>query len=83
VAVSKPRIGKYERVVALDVIARSLKSALDRDIVSWEDYPEVGQYSWERIVEYAEYNSGYHAPTADDLAEAIKVLGARAAKEAS
>jgi hypothetical protein len=61
-------------VVALAVAAEGIRQSIDHDILGWEDYPEIGEDDWNRIVVEAILISVKSRPDADELADALRLL---------
>jgi hypothetical protein len=76
-------ITKEMRIVAQDVIAKCVLQSLANESISWEDYPALGQFDWQRVVSFAEYNVEIHAPNEEKFDKAMAVLAKRAENEES
>lgn len=67
---------------AIRILANNLvASALTADVVhktDWEDYPEVGEHDWAKVVERAEAVVAGIRPTPEALEVAYDVLAGRA-----
>jgi hypothetical protein len=70
---------------AIDTVARHyishiIRTAMDAEYSGWEDYPEIGQHDWTRVVERAEAYVPAES-TKDSYDEAYELLADRAADD--
>ncbi len=64
---------------AISIVVAEIVATLVED-ACWEDYPEIGEYDWYRIVEHIELN--YRHPDATEYEQAYGVLTKRAGTDA-
>lgn len=71
--------------IARNTLARYIVAELTRTglgpPMNWEDFPEVGEDDWNRVVAEALIIATNFRPPVANVTEAIKVLAARADKE--
>lgn len=68
-----------ELAMAIHVVAAAvLRTGLER--VEWDDYPDIGEHDWARVVEHADYLARTQAP-ALLLPRALQYLERRAAQQ--
>lgn len=65
-------IHEYRKVVAKQIAADIYSTAVEA-LLFWEDYPELGEYDWEAIVEMVK-EDGPAYPHGDERIEAWKGL---------
>lgn len=69
-----------QKVTAIDIVGQRLAYEILRDAEPlWEDYPDIGEHDWERVVERA--TSYVEAPNGAVLAKARAELRARSDDE--
>lgn len=62
----------------IDIVARFVAwQIFDPERASWEDYPEIGEYDWERVLRAVEVYTTI-PPLRDTVASARKYLAKRA-----
>lgn len=73
---------------AIDAVARRIVRRVVRDAIEiqvaafeWEDYPEIGESDWERVLDRAEEISSRAAPSNGEYEAAYKFLADRATDE--
>lgn len=63
------------KLVAADAAATAIEKSLgDWGVVSWEDYPELGESDWDYVVKLGEAIGENLRPHQQDLAEARDLL---------
>lgn len=69
------------KTVAAYAAAQVLRSNADRELVLWEDYPEIGEYDWEEVERQVIAVSYDLSPSRADYEAAYKFLADRAGGE--
>lgn len=58
---------------AIEIVAQhAIAAAVSSGTVDWEDYPELGEHDWERVLTRMEMNADY--PDPDEFDAAYKLL---------
>lgn len=64
-------------VMTQDMTSKLLKMGLDHGLVRWEDYPEVGEDDWDKIVDTLHEVADDMIPTKHDFNRAYGLLADR------
>lgn len=70
-----------KNVVAHHLAAESIRYTLEQEAISWEYFPEIGEYDWKQIVADAILISVSLRPHQQDVEESLLYLAQRADKE--